>query len=839
MKKMGKYIGMIALLFVVCMAKNSQTAKAADTMTMTELYNSKDYEEARANERTITVSSLGEFTMFQKAAAEDAKGLSDLSFVQTQDIVASECTFSYDKDSNMIVIRQDETVLGYIDRKYKVYNQQKEKASWKELGLEDALSYDKSSTPVDIKGNYNGQNHVLKGFIIGNVGMATTTWGALFANMDGDIKDLYVKDCCVLKSYGPIANVSGGKLLNVTTQNCVGLGTDISGMVGWACGNSIDHCTVKDCTLIRANEVDNRTRFGGIASVNSSSTIQNSSVKNIHIYSPEDTDFAAGGIVGYIDEKSQAVISGCVVDCDIEHFSKAGGIVGEVEDSFSTKIVNCISRGKINYTANGGMNGGIVGKITGSSIVAILNSVSTVQLDTTAYSGGLVVNASEDATIVSIKNCLFSGKVSADETGALVAGTAAVNIQQSYAIQSAGALFCSDILDVIVSKNCYSVSQKQIRGTEESQVITDTGIYKGFCHVLDMLNYFVSNSTDLDLIRWTALDDGLPVPALDQDILNTILNTENEDPISDDTPVTSPTVSPGATPSVSPTVMPSTMPSASPTATPSTMPSASPTATPSATPAASPTTDQNDDTAKDDHSGNGTNDNNGTNDKKNDTSSDQSGTGSNHSNSNAALTTKASSDTAQRKTVSVSRAKAEALSNKVVKFTWDKKSNFSKMILYYSTDGRKYKKITTCNSKKHAYTWKAGKPGKKYYFRFVTYQLQDGRQVKGKTVTKKLLLPTLKTPTYQLSIGKSGKQKYMKIKLKRYQGRYVEISLKKGNAAFKKAPMVSNKIAYYHGKILFTYKKGGVTYSCKLRTYLIKNGRKKYSAYSKVKKIRI
>ena len=836
---MGKYIGMIALLFVVCMAKNSQPAKAADTMTMTELYNSKDYEEARANERTITVSSLGEFTMFQKAAAEDAKGLSDLSFVQTQDIVASECTFSYDKDSNMIVIRQDETVLGYIDRKYKVYNQQKEKASWKELGLEDALSYDKSSTPVDIKGNYNGQNHVLKGFIIGNVGMATTTWGALFANMDGDIKDLYVKDCCVLKSYGPIANVSGGKLLNVTTQNCVGLGTDISGMVGWACGNSIDRCTVKDCTLIRANEVDNRTRFGGIASVNSSSTIQNSSVKNIHIYSPEDTDFAAGGIVGYIDEKSQAVISGCVVDCDIEHFSKAGGIVGEVEDSFSTKIVNCISRGKINYTANGGMNGGIVGKITGSSIVAILNSVSTVQLDTTAYSGGLVVNASEDATIVSIKNCLFSGKVSADETGALVAGTAAVNIQQSYAIQSAGALFCSDILDVIVSKNCYSVSQKQIRGTEESQVITDTGIYKGFCHVLDMLNYFVSNSTDLDLIRWTALDDGLPVPALDQDILNTILNTENEDPISDDTPVTSPTVSPGATPSVSPTVMPSTMPSASPTATPSTMPSASPTATPSATPAASPTTDPNDDTAKDDHSGNGTNDNNGTNDKKNDTSSDQSGTGSNHSNSNAALTTKASSDTAQRKTVSVSRAKAEALSNKVVKFTWDKKSNFSKMILYYSTDGRKYKKITTCNSKKHAYTWKAGKPGKKYYFRFVTYQLQDGRQVKGRIVTKKLLLPTLKTPTYQLSIGKSGKQKYMQIKLKRYQGRYVEISLKKGNATFKKAPMVSDKIAYYHGKILFTYKKGGVTYSCKLRTYLIKNGRKKYSAYSKVKKIRI
>ena len=488
MKKMGKYIGMIALLFVVCMAKNSQTAKAADTMTMTELYNSKNYEEARANERTITVSSLGEFTMFQKAAAEDAKGLSDLSFVQTQDIIASECTFSYDKDSNMIVIRQDETVLGYIDRKYQVYNQQKEKASWEELGLEDALSYDKSSTPIAIRGNYDGQNHVLKGFIIGNVGKTTTTLGALFANMGGTIKNLYVKDCCVLKSYGPIANVLTGQLLNVTTQNCVGLGADISAMVGWASGKSIDHCTVKDCTLIKDGGSDKRTRFGGIASVISSSTIQNCSVKNIHIYSPEDVDIAAGGIAGYAEEDRQSVISGCVVDCDIEHFAKAGGIVGEVYNSSSTKIVNCISRGKINYNANGGMNGGIVGKITGSSTVAVFNSVSTVQLKTTAYSGGLVVNASESTAIVSIKNCLFSGKVSADETGALAAGTAAVDIQQSYAIQSAGELFCSDILDVILSKDCYSVSLKQIRGTEESQVITDTGVYKGFCHVLDMLN---------------------------------------------------------------------------------------------------------------------------------------------------------------------------------------------------------------------------------------------------------------------------------------------------------------------------------------------------------------
>ena len=86
-----------------------------------------------------------------------------------------------------------------------------------------------------------------------------------------------------------------------------------------------------------------------------------------------------------------------------------------------------------------------------------------------------------------------------------------VHYQQSYAIQSAGALFYSDILDVIVSKNCYSVSQKQIRGTEESQVITDTGIYKGFCHVLDMLNYFATVHPEIseEIEQTKALSDEL------------------------------------------------------------------------------------------------------------------------------------------------------------------------------------------------------------------------------------------------------------------------------------------------------------------------------------------
>ena len=801
MKKMGKYIGMIALLFVLCIAKNSQTAKAADTMTMTELYNSKDYEEARANERTITVSSLGEFTMFQKAAVEDARGLRGLSFVQTQDIIASECTFSYDKDKSTIIIWQDGSIYGYIDEYYNVYDKQKQKTTYDALGLEDALSYDRGTKPVTIYGNYDGNNHLLKGFFIGNVGKTTQQYGGLFANTSSKIKNLHITDCCVLGSYGTVANVAySGSISNVLVERCYSVGYNAACLVGWVFTYTVvSNCVARDSMVILNDHITTEYSLGGIATKINGGTIQNCVAWDVEIYSKNMVDDPAGGIVGLASSATGSKIINCVSNCTIDNFMKSGGIIGETLDEVSVQIMNCTSLGTIGENiVTEGMSGGLLGAVYGKNTVDIINSASLMKIKSKEYSGGIVGRVLNDNAVVNVENCLFAGSVSSEmKIGGISARFKNNKATKCYAVQTAGDLFGDSDGEI---KECYSISDKQLLGTETENVITATGEYQGKYSVIDMLNQYILETDQVSLTEWTALSNGIPVPRSSQKQIAKILNGSTNDNGSDDTPVISPTAVPSATPVTSPT------------------------AVPSATPIISPTTVPNGDK---------------TDNTKDDTSSDQSGIGSNTSNGNTALASNTSLDTTQRKTVSVSRAKAEALSNKVVKFTWDKKSNFSKMILYYSTDGRKYKKITTCNSKKHAYTWKAGKPGKKYYFRFVTYQLQDGRQVKGRIVTKKLLLPTLKTPTYQLSIGKSGNQKYMQIKLKRYQGRYVEISLKKGNATFKKAPMVSDKIAYYHGKILFTYKKGGVTYSCKLRTYLIKNGRKKYSAYSKVKKIRI
>ena len=349
MKKMGKYIGMIALLFVVCMAKNSQTAKAADTMTMTELYNSKDYEEARANERTITVSSLGEFTMFQKAAVEDARGLRGLSFVQTQDIIASECTFSYDKDKSTIIIWQDGSIYGYIDEYYNVYDKQKQKTTYDALGLEDALSYDRGTKPVTIYGNYDGNNHLLKGFFIGNVGKTTQQYGGLFANTSSKIKNLHITDCCVLGSYGTVANVAySGSISNVLVERCYSVGYNAACLVGWVFTYTVvSNCVARDSMVILNDHITTEYSLGGIATKINGGTIQNCVAWDVEIYSKNMVDDPAGGIVGLASSATGSKIINCVSNCTIDNFMKSGGIIGETLDEVSVQIMNCTSLGTI------------------------------------------------------------------------------------------------------------------------------------------------------------------------------------------------------------------------------------------------------------------------------------------------------------------------------------------------------------------------------------------------------------------------------------------------------------------------------------------------------------
>lgn len=170
---------------------------------------------------------------------------------------------------------------------------------------------------------------------------------------------------------------------------------------------------------------------------------------------------------------------------------------------------------------------------------------------------------------------------------------------------------------------------------------------------------------------------------------------------------------------------------------------------------------------------------------------------------------------------------------------WKKNTAADGILIYRRIGKGKFCKIGQCNGDRAKFVWKHAKPGKKYTFRIQAYVKQQGKTVYGKVVSRKVQMPYLKTPSYRLSVGVNAlHQKYMQIALKKYQGNYIEIYLKKERGQFAKAAMRTNKIAPYKGKIRFTYQKGGTTYYCKLRTYRMKNGKKQYSGYSRVMKIR-
>lgn len=100
----------------------------------------------------------------------------------------------------------------------------------------------------------------------------------------------------------------------------------------------------------------------------------------------------------------------------------------------------------------------------------------------------------------------------------------------------------------------------------------------------------------------------------------------------------------------------------------------------------------------------------------------------------------------------------------------------------------------------------------------------------------------LKAPKIKLSKGKTALgQKCVEIKILQYQGKYAEIYVQNSRRRFVKIPLLK-KLSNIkkNAKILrLGYRKSNYTLSCKVRTYKLVKGKKRYSKFSKKKKIRL
>ena len=97
----------------------------------------------------------------------------------------------------------------------------------------------------------------------------------------------------------------------------------------------------------------------------------------------------------------------------------------------------------------------------------------------------------------------------------------------------------------------------------------------------------------------------------------------------------------------------------------------------------------------------------------------------------------------------------------------------------------------------------------------------------------------LTAPTYTLKKAHTSKgAKCIKVTLKKYKGRYVQLFLYKGNKKIR-IKISSNDIKKNKKVFRLTYSGKNITYVFMIRTYKVVKGRKIYSSYSKKKKIRV
>lgn len=99
----------------------------------------------------------------------------------------------------------------------------------------------------------------------------------------------------------------------------------------------------------------------------------------------------------------------------------------------------------------------------------------------------------------------------------------------------------------------------------------------------------------------------------------------------------------------------------------------------------------------------------------------------------------------------------------------------------------------------------------------------------------------MQEPTFAIQRKKSGDgSKYVRIRIKKYEGKYLEIWVrKKGNKKFYRLKIKNANIREMKKSFNFSYRKQKGTLFFRLRTYKKQKGKRVYSKYSKQKKIRL
>lgn len=894
------YICLVAIILLGILCSGIIADSQEEAMTMTEFDMSAAARQEAAEGTVVTISTLKEFRLFQKHLNNSTDGLSGISFRQEADITPGDYRYTYDEEFDLYWIEQGEEKIGAVDRSGLFYKSNGYSVSSIEaLGLSDLLLQEWDDAKW-FAGNYDGQGYYFRGFLLGILdNRYGSGFGGLFCDLGGGtIRNVKVADCCMHYCMSPLVNAMyGGTIENCHVQNIVGAADCGGGIAGLLWQGTIRDCTVDHCVLQFRKGYSENAIYGGIGGVvgvleqNTGAEIINCEVSNTTLYGADFSQVGIGGIAGVANTSRRGNISiqGCSAVVTICGGRATGGILGRVkwDGMGSVSICDCVCSGSIleDVGSSGSDIGGILGKIEQNLFqVSIENCISQMIIDkhsekkrVTSSVGGVIGSAGGDCVIA---DTVFAGKIQENESAAakgqtnyvggivgemtaegrvvncanfasvymgnlqnnicgglvgLISSDKDVNVVNSINVggiigQTTGGLvgivdggeatyrlhndlslgetsgettgdlaaeisggtvsYCYQRNDISrafgnsypMIENCYQVSAEQLAGTETTHSIFKTGDYAGICSVREVLNQQAGLAENKrSYAKWKDTQAGYPLP----------------ESVIESLPFTPPVLDTEWKPLPSVTEKPTASPSAVETQKPTASSSAVETQKPTISPPAVETP---------------------------------------HT-----LTPATKEPMVTEEQTVVAGFSGKSINNKSVILKWKKNTKAIGYRIYRSVrKSSGYREIKKCGSAATQFRDKKCKSGKKYYYQIRTIYVKDGKTCRGRASRCSVKLPYLCSPVYRLSKGKNTYgEKYLQITMRKYAGEYVDIYLKKEEGHYLKVSMASHKIAAYRGKIRFTYQRSGVNYWCKLRTYRIKKGKKQYSAYSKVKKIRL
>ena len=283
-----------------------------------------------------------------------------LTFVQTADIALSDYNFQYDESLKRIAVYDEDTLKCTVASDGTAYqpDNSDRRASYAALGMSEDFLWLHGH---DFHGVYQGNHHRISGALLGGSG--------IFGNARGAVVNLVLEGCAEIAATdcALFAKELQGAIVNCCARNCIIVDVE-RGYAAWDVGAFASRVTekavVEQCTSennqVIAEDIcgDNiNLNVGGIAG-SSYGSIRDCRVQGGVVHGSN-----AGGVSGLI---SAGKVMGCYNSADVYGMCYTGGICGWNAAMTSLQMSECVNEGTVHERSktSGSMEqyaGGIIG----------------------------------------------------------------------------------------------------------------------------------------------------------------------------------------------------------------------------------------------------------------------------------------------------------------------------------------------------------------------------------------------------------------------------------------------------------------------------------------------